>query len=195
MWSFPPFLPICNLLGRNRNSGMAAIYLLCPVSCSGRRNTNFPGCNFTKISTYTFCKSFVSWWHFAWLPAVIVPLRKEQCQIISPPAFFLVAQRPETGIRDPQTKRRPGLWMEQLCLSLMLMRSGREEMLNSNPGLPNSLPLPRWWAEPAGSRDGPEVPRGSGCYSAGRKGSKSFAYLNSSFCSGITVAALICKLG
>lgn len=30
--------------------------------------------------------------------------------------------------------------MEQLCLSLMLMRSGREEMLNSNPGLPSSLP-------------------------------------------------------
>lgn len=55
-----------------------------------------------KISTCTFQKSFVSWWHFTCLPAVIVPLRKEQCQIISPPAFSLVAQWPETGIRDPQ---------------------------------------------------------------------------------------------
>lgn len=181
MWSFSPFLPICNLLGRNRKSGIAAIYLLCPVSCSGRRYTNFSGCSFTKISLCTFHKSFVSWWHFAWLPAVIVPLRKEQCQIISPPAFSLVAQWPGTGIRDPQTKRRPGLWMEQLCLSLMLMRSGREEMLNPNPRLPSSLPLPQQWAEPAGSRERPEVPRGSGCYSAGRKGSKNLLILIAPF--------------
>lgn len=195
MWSFSPFLSICNLLGRNRNSGMAAIYLLCPVSCSGRRSTTFPGCSLTKISMCIFHKSFVSWWHFAWLPAVFVPLRKEQCQIISPPAFSLVAQWPETGIRDPPNQAEARA-LNGAALSEShaneIRKGGNVEL---QPRAAKQLALPQQWAEPAGSREGPEVPRGSGCYSAGRKGSKSFSYLNSSFCSGVTVAALICKLG
>lgn len=124
----------------------------------------------------------------------LFPSERRSVRWFHPPAFSLVAQWPETGIRDPQTMRRPGLWMEQLCLNLMLMRSGREAMLNSNPGLPSSSPLSLRRAEPAGDTESPGVRRREGCSSAGRKGSESFAYLNSSFCSGITVAALICKL-